>query len=130
VHISLTPKLEEMVRSKVDSGLYNNASEVIRAALRLMANEDKEYEERLKTLRAEIKKGEDSIARGEYTEINSKEELAKLLDEIPDAEDGEAKKLKIFRNKVSVGMEQADRGEFAEGFSIDQLQQELEKKTD
>lgn len=89
VHISLTPKLEEMVRSKVDSGLYNNASEVIRAALRLMANEDKEYEERLKTLRAEIKKGEDSIARGEYTEINSKEELTKFLDEIPDAEDDE-----------------------------------------
>ncbi|MAU40099.1 MAG: type II toxin-antitoxin system ParD family antitoxin [Kordiimonas sp.] len=89
MHISLTPKLEEMVRNKVDSGLYNNASEVIRAALRLMANEDKEHEERLNTLRAEIKKGQDSIARGEYTAINSKEELTKFLDEIPDAEDDE-----------------------------------------
>lgn len=55
LHVSLTPRLEEMVRSKVDSGLYNNASEVIRAALRLMANEDKEYEERLKTLREAAK---------------------------------------------------------------------------
>ncbi len=44
MHISLTPKLEEMVRSKVDSGLYNNASEVIRAALRLMADADEEQQ--------------------------------------------------------------------------------------
>ena len=36
MHISLTPELEERVRAKVDSGLYNNASEVIREALRFM----------------------------------------------------------------------------------------------
>lgn len=51
MHISLTPKLEEMVRNKVDSGLYNNASEVIRAALRLMADADEEHKERLKAVR-------------------------------------------------------------------------------
>jgi predicted nucleotidyltransferase len=36
MNVSLTPKLEEFVRRKVASGLYNNASEVIREALRLM----------------------------------------------------------------------------------------------
>ena len=35
MNVSLTPKLEEFVRRKVASGLYNNASEVIREALRL-----------------------------------------------------------------------------------------------
>jgi hypothetical protein len=35
VNISLTPQLEE-IRQKVDSGLYNSASEVVREALRLM----------------------------------------------------------------------------------------------
>ena len=35
MHISLTPELEKIVNDKVDSGLYNNASEVIREALRL-----------------------------------------------------------------------------------------------
>ncbi len=35
MHISLTEKLDEYVRDKVASGLYNNASEVIREALRL-----------------------------------------------------------------------------------------------
>ena len=34
MNISLTPELEKYVRSKVATGLYNNASEVIREALR------------------------------------------------------------------------------------------------
>jgi len=34
MNISLTPELEEVVRKKVESGLYNNSSEVIREALR------------------------------------------------------------------------------------------------
>jgi putative addiction module CopG family antidote len=36
MHISLTPELESRVKSKVESGFYNNASEVIREALRFM----------------------------------------------------------------------------------------------
>ena len=34
MNISLTPELDEAVKRKVASGLYNNASEVIREALR------------------------------------------------------------------------------------------------
>ena len=34
MNISLTPELEKTVKEKVASGLYNNASEVIREALR------------------------------------------------------------------------------------------------
>ncbi len=34
MHISLTPELEAGIRQKVASGYYNNASEVIREALR------------------------------------------------------------------------------------------------
>lgn len=34
MNISLTPELEKAVKAKVQSGLYNNASEVIREALR------------------------------------------------------------------------------------------------
>jgi uncharacterized protein len=36
MNISLTPQLERYVRQKVSSGLYNNASEVIREALRVL----------------------------------------------------------------------------------------------
>ncbi|MCA0372318.1 MAG: type II toxin-antitoxin system ParD family antitoxin [Proteobacteria bacterium] len=41
MNINLTPKLEEMVREKVKSGLYNNASEVVREALRMMEANDR-----------------------------------------------------------------------------------------
>jgi putative addiction module CopG family antidote len=40
MNVSLTPALEDYVRRKVTTGLYNNASEVIRAALRLMVERE------------------------------------------------------------------------------------------
>lgn len=36
MNVSLTPELERYIRQKVDSGLYGNASEVVREALRMM----------------------------------------------------------------------------------------------
>jgi len=36
MNVSLTPKLYEAVQSKVRSGLYSNASEVVRDAIRRM----------------------------------------------------------------------------------------------
>lgn len=41
LNVNLTPALEELVRKKVAGGLYNNASEVIRDALRLMEAQDR-----------------------------------------------------------------------------------------
>ena len=38
MNVSLSSELETFVRSHVESGLYNNASEVIRESLRLMIN--------------------------------------------------------------------------------------------
>lgn len=40
MHISLTPELEASIRLKVASGYYNNASEVIRDALRFWENNE------------------------------------------------------------------------------------------
>lgn len=40
MNVSLTPELEKYVRNKVASGLYNNASELIREALRLFLARD------------------------------------------------------------------------------------------
>ena len=40
MNVSLTPELEKFVTDKVESGLYNNASEVVRASLRLLKEED------------------------------------------------------------------------------------------
>ena len=40
MNVSLTPELEKFVVSKVESGLYNNASEVVREGLRLLKEQD------------------------------------------------------------------------------------------
>ncbi len=47
MNVSLTPNLERFVRAKVDSGLYNSASEVVRAALRLLVARAEEETARL-----------------------------------------------------------------------------------
>jgi len=40
MNVSLTPELERFVQGKVQSGLYNNASEVVREGLRLLKETD------------------------------------------------------------------------------------------
>ena len=51
LNVNLTPRLEDMVRQKVAGGLYNNASEVIRDALRLMEAKDQLHEAQLETIK-------------------------------------------------------------------------------
>lgn len=40
MNVHLTPELEQLVQSKVKTGRYNSASEVMREALRLMEERD------------------------------------------------------------------------------------------
>lgn len=67
MNISLTPQLEELVKKKVDSGLYGSASEVMREALRLLDERDRLHAVGLEKVRAEIKKGTES---GEPTPLD------------------------------------------------------------
>ena len=46
MNVSLTPRLEKFIRKKVSSGLYNNASEVVREALRLLIERETASTER------------------------------------------------------------------------------------
>ena len=65
MNINLTPQLEDLVRSKVTSGLYNSASEVVREALRLMEREDQVRAVTLEQLRHDIQEGLQSGSAGE-----------------------------------------------------------------
>jgi len=60
MNVSLTPKLESFVKAKVKSGLYNNASEVLREALRLLQARDRAEREQLRHLRTALIAGERS----------------------------------------------------------------------
>lgn len=60
LNVSLTPYLEEFVHQNVSSGRFNSASELVRTALRLLEQQEREREARLAWLRGEIQKGLDS----------------------------------------------------------------------
>ena len=70
MHISLTPELEAIIKEKVTSGLYNNASEVIREALRFMkTNEELINQMKLDHLRSKLAEGERDLIEARYTEL-------------------------------------------------------------
>lgn len=75
MNFSLTPALEQFVRDRAKSGDYNNASEVAREALRLLKRTEEERALKIERLHAAIGKGDEALARGEYSDLNSDEEL-------------------------------------------------------
>ena len=65
-NVNLTDELDRFVAKKVSSGRYENASEVVRAALRSLEREEKQYETKLAALRSAIDEGDASgIAEGD-----------------------------------------------------------------
>lgn len=65
MNINLTPELERLVQEKVASGLYNNQSEVVREALRLLAERDQQREAHIDGLRKALAVGLAQANRGE-----------------------------------------------------------------
>jgi antitoxin ParD1/3/4 len=74
MHVSLTPELEQAVKAKVASGLYNNASEVIREALRLSMKQEAENE----WLKREAAIGFAQLEAGETVRIRTKKQFLAL----------------------------------------------------
>lgn len=58
--VALGPRFETFVREQIASGRYNNVSEVLRAGLRLLEDEERAREMKLQDLRAAIKAGLES----------------------------------------------------------------------
>ena len=65
MNVSLTPELEQLVTRKVESGLYQSASEVIREGLRLLDDQDRIREVHLNEVRKKIETSLDQLDRGE-----------------------------------------------------------------
>jgi antitoxin ParD1/3/4 len=68
MNVSLTPELEELIQSKVATGMYNNASEVIREALRLLKEHDQLKQLKTQLLQRELSIGLTALDRGEFAE--------------------------------------------------------------
>jgi antitoxin ParD1/3/4 len=73
-NVNLTKELDQFVASRVEGGLYANASEVMRTALRLLEREEREYDEKLAALRAAIAEGDASpdAEEGVFERIRAK----------------------------------------------------------
>src|SRR5208282_207644 len=96
MNVSITDRLAGYVRKKVKSGRYNNASEVVRDALRKMEDEDTRSlrlaspsaedivsdltGEQLAGIRKRVRAGIEAIDGGDYREYEGREGLKKLAD--------------------------------------------------
>jgi antitoxin ParD1/3/4 len=75
--ITVPADLEESIREKVESGLYDDPTEVIRAAMRLLDKRDRQLQE----LRALVAEGRAAAERGEVDEFTP-ELMAKIDREV------------------------------------------------
>jgi antitoxin ParD1/3/4 len=98
MNISITDALADYVRARVKSGRYNNASEVVREALRRMEQDDLRAErlaeptledvltdltaQQVDSIRQRVLEGIAEMERGEYTEYEGREGLARLSAEV------------------------------------------------
>lgn len=94
MNVSVTDYLAAFVRKKVKSGRYNNASEVVREALRRMEDEDQRTlrlaqptaqdiltnldEDQLAGIRQSVRSGIESIEQGDFTEYDGLKGLQEL----------------------------------------------------
>jgi len=96
MNVSITDQLAGYVRKKVKSGRYNNASEVVREALRRMEEDDERAlrlakptaediltdltEEQLDGIRRRVRASIDGVEAGKFFEYEGREGLQKLAD--------------------------------------------------
>jgi antitoxin ParD1/3/4 len=68
-NVVLTDQQHEFVETLVQSGRYQNASEVLREGLRLIEDREREDAVKLQALRAAAEQGWADVAAGRYTDI-------------------------------------------------------------
>ena len=77
-NVNLTDELDRFVATRIKTGRYENASEVVRAGLRTLEREEREYEAKLAAIRSAIDEGDASgVASGNvFGRVRKKLKLA------------------------------------------------------
>jgi len=81
-NFSLTPRLSLFVDRQVGSGRHQNASEVVREALRRYEAILLEDKARIAEMRAAIREGREDIARGDFTLVETDDDADQLYAEL------------------------------------------------
>lgn len=84
-NVVLTEHQAALVERLVESGRYQNASEVLREGLRLIESREAEEKIRLESLRKAARIGADDIAAGRFRSFESASALAGHLDSITES---------------------------------------------
>ena len=83
-NVVLTDHQASLVEQLVESGRYQNASEVLREGLRLVEQREAEDAYRLEALRSAVEIGIQNIAEGKFKTFENKESLLAHLKSITD----------------------------------------------
>ena len=83
-NVVLTERQESLIEALVQSGRYQNASEVMREGLRLVENREVDEATKLETLRAAAEIGEAALDRGEFKEFADGSALTDYLNTVAD----------------------------------------------
>ncbi len=83
-NVVLTDHQADLVERLVESGRYQNASEVLREGLRLVESREAEDVARLKALRDAVQVGIDDLDSGRYRSFSSPEALQEYLHALAD----------------------------------------------
>jgi antitoxin ParD1/3/4 len=81
-NVVLTKRQQRLVESLVESGRYQNASEVLRDGLRLVEQREAEDASKLKALREAARAGVTALERGQFKEFEGIEELRAYLNDL------------------------------------------------
>ena len=79
--IDLTEHYDNFVDNLVSAGQFKDASDVMRAGLRMLEQQSRENEEKLELLRRLAKEGFDELDRGEGIVLHGDEELKEYIAE-------------------------------------------------
>lgn len=82
-NVVITDHQQKFVEELVESGEYQNASEVLREGLRLVERQRAEDAAKLEALRRHVAAGEVDIAAGRYVDVEL-DELGRVLSKIGD----------------------------------------------
>lgn len=81
-NVNLTEHYDRFVEEQVSSGQFTDASEVMRAGLRLLEQQRLEEEAKLAALRALAAEGFDELDQGQGVALEGDEQLRELIGQI------------------------------------------------
>lgn len=81
-NINLTDRYEGLIADQLAAGRFQNASEVVRAALNMLEQKTAEDKATLEALRMEVLIGIKAYENGDYIEISSDAELDAFFNDV------------------------------------------------